>query len=212
MKNKSLLVVAAHEDDAELSAGGTMMRLHNLGWKVYVIVTSDSGGGTRSSVLAAQEGDAALKVLKTEPPIIFNYPDKEVPFNLDIIAKLNTYIDKIKPELIITHSLLESHQDHINTSKSVLAAARYQKNIWMFEPLFPSKLHNTGFRSIMYVDISDAMEAKIAAIKKHKSQTKTHPFWIDYTLSLGTIRGIENQCKYAECFEPIKCEYIPEKI
>jgi len=205
--NKSLLVVAAHEDDAELSAGGTMMKLHKEGWKVYVIVTSDSGGGSRSTELAAKEGDAALKVLKTEPPIIFNYPDKEVPFNLEIISKINKIIDDIKPQLIITHALIESHQDHINTSRAVVAASRYQKNIWQFEPLYPSKLHYVGFRPIVYVDISATLKDKIRAIKQHKSQIKTHPFWIKYSTSLATVRGIELGVKYAECFEPIKMNY-----
>jgi LmbE family N-acetylglucosaminyl deacetylase len=131
-----------------------------------------------------------------------------VSFGKELIEKIDYNIHIFNPDLIITHSLSSSHQDHINTAKSVMSASRYQKNIWTFEPVYPDKVTNNPFKPIIYIDITDKMDRKIDSLKLHSSQFKKYPEWIDMVTSLGRLRGIENKCKFAEAFEPIKMEYI----
>lgn len=210
-----ILAVGAHYDDLELSCGGTLAKFRKEKHQVFCIVVSSSnyssykGKVLRTKKQSEDEGYSGLTTLHIPLTSIINlnFPTKQVPFNNIIIEKINKWIDSIQPDLILTHGLNDSHQDHINTSRSVMSAARYCKNIWMFETLYPSKLNTIVFKPVIYVDISDTLEIKLQAIKAHKSQWKKYPYWNDLIISLARLRGIENKCQYAEAFEPIKQEY-----
>jgi LmbE family N-acetylglucosaminyl deacetylase len=212
-----ILFVGAHYDDIELSVGGTIAKFIQQGHEVYIIIVSKSDYTDynnkilRSSEQAVNEGFTALKILgiPTANIIPLYYPTKEVPFNKFLIEDINREIDNIKPDLIITHHYFsDSHQDHINTAKAVLSASRYQKNIWFFETLYPAKLSIDPFKSLIYINITDTFDKKLESIKAHTSQIKKYPEWIKYVTALNTVRGIENQCMYAETFYPIKMEYL----
>jgi LmbE family N-acetylglucosaminyl deacetylase len=208
-----ILAIGAHYDDLELSIGGTLARFCSEGHEVFVniVTTSDytsyDGKILRNKNEAEKEGINGLKTLGIKESNIKNlgFKTKEVTFNHLLIESMNRSIDNIKPDLIITHHMYaESHQDHINTSKSVMAAARRCNSIWAFEPLYPSKLSSVPFHPIKYIDISDFMNIKINSIKKHVSQIKKYPHWIDMITSLGRYRGIEINKIYSETFEIIK--------
>jgi LmbE family N-acetylglucosaminyl deacetylase len=164
----------------------------------------------RTKKQAEDEGYCGLLNLGIPKTNIINlkFPTKKIPYNNEIIELINKHIDELKPDLIITHHInSESHQDHLNLAKSVMAAARYQKNIWMFEPLYPSKMSNIPFRPIIFVDISKYLDAKIYALKVQTSQWKKYPYWKDLITSVARLRGIEIKTQYAEAFEPIKQEF-----
>jgi len=211
-----ILAIGAHYDDIELSAGGTLAKFIKEGHEVFINIvtasdyTSYSGEILRDKYESELEGINGLKKLGVKEYKIKNlgYDTKKVPFDSTLIEIINRSIDNIKPDLIITHHLNDSHNDHINTCKATLAAARYQNNVLMMEPLYPAKLSNVGFLAITYVDISDTLSIKIESLKQHVSQYKKYPYWEDLVTSLARVRGIEIQTKYAECFQPIKMEYI----
>lgn len=210
-----ILAIGAHYDDLELSCGGTLAKFCKEKHEVFVNVitasdyTSYNGKILRDKYESEKEGINGLTILGIKQFKVKNlgFETKKVPFNVDLIESINRSIDTIKPDLIITHHLNDSHPDHINTCKSTLAAARYQNNIWMMEPLYPAKLSNVGFRAVTYVDISKFMDIKISSLKAHVSQYIKYPYWEDLVISLGRLRGIELKTKYAECFEPIKEEF-----
>jgi len=210
-----ILAIGAHYDDIELSAGGTIAKFIKEGHEVFVNIvtasdyTSYSGEILRDKYQSELEGINGLKKLGVKEYKIkcMNWKTKEVPFNYQLIEQINRSIDGIKPDIVITHHLNDSHNDHINTCKSTLAAARYQNNIWMMEPLYPAKLSNIGFQAITYINISETLILKIESLKQHVSQYKKYPYWEDLVTSLARVRGIEIQTKYAECFQPIKMEY-----
>lgn len=206
-----ILIIGAHYDDIELSAGGYLTKESKIVENdVYAIVTTTSdytkytGKIERTKKQAFEEGRSALKFLGIDNIWNLGYPTKDMPFNRKSVESINKLIDKLDPHLIITHHLSSSHQDHINTCKAVMAAARYRKNVWMFEPLYPDKMSNVPFKPIIYAKIDGFFEKKIESLKMHKSQFKKYPDWIDLVTSVNRLRGIENQCKYAEAFEPIK--------
>lgn len=211
-----ILCIGSHYDDLELSLGGTIAKFCQKNHDVFInIITSSDyinydGQILRNVYESEKEGIKGLQILGVERNRIecLKYKTKQVPFDYSLIEKIDKNINIISPDLIITHHLSSSHQDHINTAKSTLAASRYQKNVWMFEPVYPDKMHNVSFHSIIYVDISDTFNLKLKSLKQHKSQYKKYPQWTNLVTSLAIARGIENKCKYAEVFEPIKMEYI----
>lgn len=208
-----ILFIGAHYDDVELSAGGTIAKFIADKHEVFINVVTGSDYTTyngeilREKYEAGKEGIKALTILGVKDYKIKNlgFETKKVPFNSELIEVINRSIDTIKPNLIITHHILtESHQDHINTAKSVMAAARRCNAIWAFESLYPSKLSSIPFHATKYVDVSKYMTQKVESLKAHKSQWEKYPYWEDMILSLGRLRGIEMNCQYAESFEIIK--------
>jgi len=208
-----ILIIGAHYDDIELSAGGTVAKFIKEGHKVFVnvVTTSDytSYDGTvlRNKYSSRKEGVAGLLVLGVKESNIQNlgFETKCVPFSVDLIEKINNSIDRINPDLIITHHVTaESHQDHINTAKCVMSASRRCNSIWCWEPYYPSKLSTIPFKPVKYIDISAYLEIKILSLKKHVSQWKKYPYWEDLVRSLARVRGIEIQKQYAETFEVLK--------
>lgn len=208
-----ILMIGAHYDDIEISAGGTIAKFIQEGHEVFVNIvtasdyTSYDGTVLRDKYEAEKEGINGLKTLGIEEYKIkcLNYPTKQVPFDYTLIENINQTIDIIKPDLVISHSVYsESHNDHINTAQAVLAAARRCNAIWCFEPIYPSKLSSIPFRPQKYIDISNTMNIKIESLKQHTSQWKKYGYWEDLITSLGRLRGIELGVKYAESFEIIK--------
>lgn len=213
-----ILCIGAHYDDLELSAGGTIARFCKEGHEVFVNVvtasdyTNYNGEVLRDKWEAEKEGINALKILGIKEYKIkcLNYETKKVPFNYQLIEDINRSIETTKPNLIITHSLASSHQDHINTAKSTMAAARRCKNIWMYEPIYPDKITNNPFKPIIYINITDTFNIKLDSLKAHINQFKKYPEWTELVTNLAKFRGIENGIinSLAESFEPIKMEYI----
>lgn len=207
-----IVAIGAHFDDLELACGGTIARFTSLGHTVDVIMTSRSdyadayGNVLRTELQAKSEGVAGLKVLGVDKIVCLNYPTKEVVFCKQLIESINRYFDLWKPDFILAPSQNESHQDHYNTSKAVMSAGRYQKTIWTYETLYPSKTTNTVFRPTLYVDITEQMQTKLDSLKAHTSQFSKYEHWTDLVTSLARVRGIENQCKYAEAYDIIRME------
>lgn len=208
-----ILAIGAHYDDLELSAGGTIARFCKEGHEVFVNIvtasdyTSYNGEMLRDKYEAEKEGINGLKTLGVKEFKIkcLNFETKKVPFSYELIESINRSIDIIKPDLIISHHMYtESHQDHVNTAKCVMAAARRCNTIWAFEPLYPSKLSSIPFRPTKYIDISNFINVKIHSIKQHISQFAKYPYWIDLITSLARLRGIEINKMYAESYEVIK--------
>lgn len=209
----NILGVFAHYDDLELSSGGTFARFRDQGHITYAIITSSSeytnydGQIERTINQSIEEGKSALDYLGITHYNL-KYTTKKVPFNSEMIEKIDKYISIINPDIIITHNIGENHQDHINTVKSVLAAGRRINTIWMSEPLYPSNLSEHGFIPHIYIDISPYINNKIKSIKLHKSQLKKYGNnWIKLVKSRAEVRGLEIKKSYAEAFQIIKMEY-----
>lgn len=210
----NILAVGAHFDDIELACGASLSLAINKGHKVYVIIVSSSdykdytGKILRTKEQAKEEGFKALNLLGITHIYLLDYSTKKVPYNAKIIEEINKIIDYEKIDLIITHHLNESHQDHQNTAKATISACRYKNNIWMYEPLYPSNLSNQVFKPSIYIDITSTLNNKINAIKAHKSQYKKYSKdWVDLIKARARVRGIEIKTKYAEAFEVLKMKY-----
>ena len=211
------LFVGAHFDDIELIMGGTVAKFssHDNRHQAYCIVTSDSsytnykGEEVRSLDRALTEGIQGLQTLGVSEDRIYllNFPTKSVPYDEVIIEQLDEIIHDIRPDLIFTHYMNDSHQDHFNTARAVISAARYQNTILMGEALYPSNVaHRGAFRPVVYTDITSTFNYKLKAIQCHQGEIQNHSFWIDQVTALGRTRGIEVGSQYAEAFEPVKME------
>lgn len=216
-KNKKLKIIAigAHGDDIELACGGTIAKAVELGHEVTLVIvtgtgfTDRHGNIIRTSQIAKNEVQDAANVLGVSNVYILGYQDTEVPYSVDLINELDEIIDKIQPNIIFTHFVFDTHQDHIRTAHSTISAARNQNTILLYEPINPSGQGYVPFRPQVYVDISDFIESKTDALKSHSSQYQRYSdTWIKGVKSRAQFRGFEMGVDYAECFEVVRMEMI----
>jgi len=206
-----ILAIGAHLDDIELACGGTLARAIEKGHQVKMVVMTKSGYKNfdgkiiRTEDEAKSEGISAAKSLGINDLEILDFPIINVPYNSATVESLDKIITSFNPDLIFTHWNHDTHQDHRNTSLATLSAARYKNNIFMYEPFPPSGRSYAPFNPQMYVDITQVMDKKIEALKKHKSQHKKYgDNWIEAANGRARLRGFEIYSKYAETFEVVR--------
>lgn len=211
MKRRNILAVGAHGDDIEIGCGGAVAKHKQAGDNVYMLVittpfyTNYNGTVLRDENIGETETREGAKILGAEL-IQLDFETKDVPYSSETVEAINEIIDKYNIDMIYTHWLHDTHQDHMRTTQSVISAGRYVSSILMYEPEYPAGRSHLGFRNQYYVDITDTFEKKMLAIKEHKSQ-------MDKYTPNGFYEAVEGRCrhrgyqigaKYAECFEVLR--------
>jgi LmbE family N-acetylglucosaminyl deacetylase len=191
-----VLVVAAHPDDIEFGAAGTVARWVTEGTVVrYLIVTrgdkgsddpnTDVGALTR---LRETEQRAAAAELGVEGVDFLDEPDGQVEPSLRLRERITYAIRAFRPEVVMTHDPTVvfvnnewvNHPDHRAvgqvTVDAVFPTARDPLNFrehldaglepWKVAELF---LWSTN-EANQIVDIGETIERKMAALSHHASQ------------------------------------------
>jgi LmbE family N-acetylglucosaminyl deacetylase len=190
------LVITAHPDDVDYGAAGTIATWTRAGIEVrYVIATSGDAGGfdddfPRAEMAALREReqrDAAAAVGVTEVTFL-HYPDGQVYPTLELRRDLSREIRRFKPQRVLTQSpeinwerIYASHPDHRAVGEAALNAVYPDaRNPYTFPELreagfeawtVPELWMMAGTQPNHYVDVTDTLDAKIAALRAHKSQT-----------------------------------------
>ena len=212
-KKLTILAIGAHGDDIELACGGTLAKaVNNKHEVIMVLVTGHASNDhnnmkIRAQGVAQEEAKAAAKILGVSKLHILGYQDTCVPYSAELISKLDDIITNCKPDIIFTHFVFDTHQDHIRTAHSTIAAARRQNTILLYEPINPSGQGYVPFRPQVYMDISQTIDTKINSLKAHKSQYEKYTeTWIEAVVARAKFRGFEMGVDYAECFEVVRAE------
>lgn len=208
-----ILAVGAHGDDIELACGGTLAKALEGGHEVEMVLVTGNGSSDHNNVIIREEGlaekeaNAAAKVLGAPKLHILGYRDTCVPYSADLVAKLDKIIERFEPDIIFTHFVFDTHQDHIRTAHSTISAARRQNTIFLYEPINPSGQGYVPFRPQIYVDITQTIDKKVDSLKAHQSQyNKYTGKWIEAVVARAQFRGFEMGVDYAECFEVVRSE------
>lgn len=209
-KTKNILAVGAHADDLEIGCGGTIARHVQKGDNVTLLIiakpayTDYKGKMLRSEEEGEMEEKNGAKVFGVKL-INLGFEIKNVQYSGDTVEAINRVIDEYKIDIIYTHWLHDTHQDHMRTTQSVISAGRYVGNILMYEPEYPAGRSYTGFRNQYYIDISETFNIKMEALRQHKSQIKKYgESFLEAVEARARHRGYEIGSKYAECFEVIR--------
>ena len=133
----------------------------------------------------------------------------------DLISKISSIINKVKPNIIYLPFKSDVHSDHkyiFDAAYSCTKTFRYPfiKKIYMMETLseteFAPSTKEDSFVPNVFIDISNYMDKKIEIMKVYESEIGEHPFprserniW-----ALGTLRGATCGCDYAESFVLLK--------
>jgi len=172
------LAFGAHADDAELSCGGTLIKLAEMGYKTGVVVLTRGETGTRGSAeIRAQEFAKAAEVMGLAAHKMLDLSDGRVEVSwenkLKIIAEIRTH----RPRIVFAPYWVDRHPDHENASQLVRASAYLAglKKIETAQEAFrPVKVvfcqSRFEFAPSFVVDITDSHAQKMNAIRAYASQ------------------------------------------
>jgi LmbE family N-acetylglucosaminyl deacetylase len=225
MSKMKLLVITAHPDDAELMFGGTINKYKREGNRVDILIVTNGenwnrlGVENREEIISMRQSEAknAAELLKVDSISFLNVIDGLVN-SKELIDILITQIRRFNPNMILSHSEMESHFDH----KEVITAVKRVCNqfcepapiinpFWNckeepvsdFKGLFShhfsdgAKNSQTKYLSLEKEDI----DKKIEAILCHKSQFVEEGKIRDKINTEAHFNGIKSGVEYAEVFD-----------
>lgn len=175
------LVVAPHPDDAELGVGGTIIRLISQGWKVGILdLTTGEPTPLGSPERRLAETRAANLNLGEPWRKNLGLPNRSLEANLENRRALAAVYRTVRPRLIFAPYWEDAHPDHAAATKLVEDArfwSKLSKTDIPGTPYHPARIlyyfsvHlKIVERPSLILDISDQLEAKIAALRCYASQ------------------------------------------
>jgi LmbE family N-acetylglucosaminyl deacetylase len=215
---KRMAVIAPHPDDETLGAGATIARFADAGVEVSVLIVSGHLPPLYPKGIfeeTQRETIAALKVLGATHWEFLKIPATKV---LDVpVAELNGKILKFlmdaEPEVVLL-PFPDRHIDHRTIFDSSVVACRpvhplFPRLVLAYETLSETHWNVPGiepaFGPEFYVDVTNYMERKKAALECYASQIRDAPFRsVEACMALGKFRGSQNGCGYAEAFKVVR--------
>jgi len=180
MSHVDILAVFAHPDDCELTVGGTMLAMKQLGHRTGALDVTRGEMGTRGSVEGrAVEAAEAAEILGLDIRENLGLADGHVFVDDASRTALVRVLRRLKPKVLLTHQLDDPHPDHAHIAELVRESARlasmrrYDETSGEDAIAVPIVAHNIFSRRVQpsfVVDISEFLPQKMAAIRAHRSQ------------------------------------------
>ena len=179
-----VLAFAAHPDDVELSAGGTMCLLAKQGYSTGIIDLSRGELGSRGTPeLRAQEAARAGNILGIQARENLGIPDGNMANSKQNQLKLIGAIRHHKPHIVLINAPIDRHPDHPAASELTKSALFYAglRKIETFgpegSPQAPWRpqhilhyMQTTPFEPTLVVDVSEVWPQRMEAMRAFSSQ------------------------------------------
>lgn len=215
-REKRVIVICAHPDDAELTSGGICILLSRMGYKIkYISLTNGNKGhheGTKNEITIRGYGETeeVKKRMGCEYEIL-NIEDVKLESTLKNRIEVIRLIREWKADIVITHPPYDYYPDHRHTFLLVQDTAflvnvpKILSEVPAVEqsPLF---LYTRGryvnpleLQPDIVVDITSVIRKKAYVIDAHVSQIYEWLFWINHSNDIipeteeGKIDYILNQ-------------------
>jgi LmbE family N-acetylglucosaminyl deacetylase len=191
------IAIAAHPDDIEFFMAGTLLRLKAAGWEIHYMNLANGCCGTSqydAETIARMRREEAIHASERLEAVYHESicHDLEIFYDRPTLAKVAAVIREVAPTIVLTHAPSDYMEDHMNACRLALTAA-FARGMPNF-PTDPPRPAVTGkvtvyhaqpysnrdpFRRLvepdLYVDVTDLIEQKVAALAEHKSQK----LWLD---------------------------------
>lgn len=192
-----VLVVAAHPDDVDFGAAGTVAGWVDAGVEVrYVLATRGDSGGfddtPRADMPALREAEqrAAAKAVGVEDVVFLDgYTDGALYVTHDLRRDITREIRRFRPDRVLTQSPLRrwdrigpGHPDHLAAGEATMCAVYPDaRNPFAHASLLGTEgLEAWTVGEVWFmagpdpdhpVDVTDTFDRKVAALRAHVSQT-----------------------------------------
>ena len=188
------LTVAAHPDDAEFGAGGTLAAWSDAGCEISMLILTDGSKGTWDPDIAPRDLAAsrqeeqrnAAKVLGVRGEIVFgSHVDGELEHGRQLQAEVALWIRRLRPDVVLGFDPWRSymlHPDHRAAGWALVDGVVAARDHLFFPEQLVNGLGKHRPSALLlfsaeepdhYVDISTSFDRKIEALLCHSSQAST---------------------------------------
>ncbi len=185
-----LIAVGAHPDDVEITCGGTLAHLSQLGYRVGIVDLTDGEPtpGSPGPDVRLEEARQAARILGVADRINLNLPNRRLFDSFEARVALATVFRKRKPKVVIGFGgkTVLASPDHYQAMLITDAAVFYSRlSKWdeYFDGLpthpianqlsFPISLHGLDLpeaSGYIVADVSTTLEIKLESIRAYKTQ------------------------------------------
>lgn len=196
----NILCLGAHSDDIEIGCGGTILQLQkrNENLVFYWVVFSANEKRKKEAHASARE---FLSEAKKSTVVTKNFKDGYFPyFGAEIKEYFETLKKAFSPDLIVTHTRHDLHQDHRLLSELTWNTFRDHMILEYEIAKYDGDLGSPNL--FVHLD-EDVCRKKANLIRTiFRTQAGNHWFSEEIFLSLLRLRGIESNAPtgYAEAF------------
>lgn len=210
---KKVLLIVAHPDDAEIAVGGLILLLTEAQIEVYVCNFTLPAASSISREKRKQAAKQASKLLGYNLLWIESgkYSSLEEITEQQAVYHIENIISSISPDIVITHTLNDSHVDHVKVSKAVFASSRLWNKKINFYIFGPNEFHTPyfiRFKPNIFFDTTKYMDKKIEAINLYNISNIGYRKLKTKEIELiNSYYGLINGTKYAEVLKLITAHY-----
>ncbi|MDX1447738.1 MAG: PIG-L deacetylase family protein [Acidimicrobiia bacterium] len=188
------LSIAAHPDDAEFGAGGTLAKWARAGCEVTLLIATDGSKGTwdpdmsPAELAAARRAEAvaAAKVLGASPDVIFlDHIDGELHHSPALQEELCLWIRRLRPDVVLSWDPWKRymlHPDHREIGWGACdAVVAARDHLFFPDQLRDGLAKHRPDALLLYAadepdhfeDVSATFDVKIEALLEHSSQSQS---------------------------------------
>ena len=178
-----ILAFAAHPDDVELSASGTLLKYIAEGKKVGIIdLTRGELGSRGTATTRSLEAENAGKLMGLSVRDNLDLADGFFDDSFDTKMRIIQQIRKYQPDIVLANAMSDRHPDHGRAGK-IVADASFLSGLLkiqsaeddipqaLFRPqLLLHYIQDHYLKPDIVIDVSDFMEQKIEVIKAFTTQ------------------------------------------
>jgi LmbE family N-acetylglucosaminyl deacetylase len=219
----TVLAVYAHPDDADVACGGTLARWARAGAAVHLVVCTDGGKGTFDADADPKELATRREAeLKESSSLIglagvtnLGYPDGELVDSDEFRRVLVEWVRRVRPDVVCGHDPTAvffgqeyfNHRDHRIAGTALLDAVSPAAALPLYFP-DAGPPHQVGTVLLSgtlepdeWVDVSDTIDCKAAAVECHRTQFADPGGWAGDAVRLrAEEEGRRSGTAYAEGF------------
>ena len=195
-----VLCLGAHSDDIEIGCGGTILRLVEeypccvIHWVVFSTLGEREAEAQRGAALFA--GPARLR-----DPVLKRFPDGYLPYaGAEVKAVFEELKRTVSPDLILTPSRKDAHQDHRFVAELTWNTFRDHLILEYEIPKYDGDMGQPGF----FVPLEKQIYQQKVHYLMEVFESQRHKKWFEPEtfLSLMRLRGMECNAPsgYAEAF------------
>lgn len=178
-----ILAFAAHPDDVELSAAGTLMKHIAAGQKVGIVDLTQGEMGSRGTIKTRYaEAEEASNIMGIHVRENLKMEDCFFELNEKNKRLIVEQIRRFQPTIVLANAVEDRHPDHGRASQLVseacfLAGLTKMETAWNGEQQTPHRpnavyhyIQDRYLHPDFVVDVSDFVERKTEAIRAYKTQ------------------------------------------
>ncbi len=221
------LIIACHPDDMELMMAGTALLLKDKGCTLHCMTVANGSAGSTElgpKEIAALRREESMKSAGLLGAVFHEslVDDLEVFYTSNLIRIITGLVRNVKPDIVLTQSLEDYMEDHMNTAR-IAVAGTFQRGMPNYRsiPDLPAVFGDTMLYHAtphiltdmmrkpvvpeLYVDVTPVMERKEKMLACHASQKE----WLDRTQGFDsylatmrtlteTVGGLSGRFRFAE--------------